>query len=209
MSTVYQGYEYNEMGTGSMCPNQYEKLIDLLEAKRPKNISGFGLGIATFIMEQYCRKYGDATVKIIDHSVAAATLHQETTVLFPLKENTSHEVANRVYDNCNEYAFFTEWLANNQDKYDFLLIDGPPGNDFRENYLWGRVQLLDYALLDKLADNATILIHDTERVNMQKTLAELESILTNSNIQFTKTVYGNMSPNYNYNIDLTVYELQK
>jgi len=50
------------------------------------------------------------------------------------------------------------------------LIDGPLGYGFREKYEYGRVQLLSFVLLDKIADSSVILIHDSQRKNMQKTI---------------------------------------
>lgn len=77
---------------------------------------------------------------------------------------------------------------SNQDKFDFVLIDGPFGFDFRENYNYGRVQLLSFAILDKLSDNAIIFVHDTERINMQRTLTEFEILLISNNFNFNKQI---------------------
>ena len=83
------------------------------------------------------------------------------------------------------------WLSN-QDKFDFVLIDGPFGYGFRENYDYGRVQLLSFVLLDKLSDNTIIFVHDTERINMQKTLNEFEMLLIRNNFNFNKQIINDI-----------------
>ena len=95
--------------------------------------------------------------------------------MFNLVENTSINIGKEFYSNINKYDGLENWLSN-QDKFDFVLIDGPFGYGFRENYDYGRVQLLIFVALDKLQDNAIILVHDTERINMQRTLTKFGNV---------------------------------
>lgn len=56
-------------------------------------------------------------------------------------------------------------------------MDGPIGYGFREMYEFGRVQLLDFVILDLMMEKCTIQVHDAQRVNMRNTQREFEKIL--------------------------------
>ena len=75
---------------------------------------------------------------------------------------------NYSFNKCIECKFdgFEEFLEK-QVKYDFVFIDS----------YQTRVQLLAFAILDKLTSNALIAIHDTERENVQCYIEEFKNIL--------------------------------
>ena len=183
----YKDYEYNSFAW-TMTDDQYKILIDSLEAYRPNRIIEFGGGQSTRIFQKYKSKYNCQFFSIEHDSDYSC----ENTVLFNLVENTSINIGKEFYSNINKYDGLENWLSN-QDKFDFVLIDGPFGYDFRENYDYGRVQLLSFVLLDKLSDNTIIFVHDTERINMQKTLNEFEMLLIRNNFNFNKQIINDIS----------------
>lgn len=178
----YKDYEYDSFAF-TMTDNQYKTLIDLLEDNRPNRIIELGGGQSTRIFQKYKSKYNCQFFSIEHNSEYVC----ENTVLFNLVENTNINIGKEFYSNINKYDGLENWLSN-QDKFDFVLIDGPFGFDFRENYNYGRVQLLSFAILDKLSDNAIIFVHDTEHINMQRTLTEFETLLISNNFNFNKQI---------------------
>ena len=182
----YKDYEYNSFAW-TMTDDQYKILIDSLEAYRPNRIIELGGGQSTRIYQKYKSKYNCQFFSIEHDSDYSC----ENTVLFNLVENTSINIGKEFYSNINKYDGLENWLSN-QDKFDFVLIDGPFGFDFRENYDYGRVQLLSFVLLDKLSDNTIIFVHDTERINMQKTLNEFEMLLIRNNFNFNKQIINDI-----------------
>ena len=178
----YKDYEYNSFAW-TMTDDQYKILIDSLEAYRPNRIIELGGGQSTRIFQKYKSKYNCQFFSIEHDSDYSC----ENTVLFNLVENTSINIGKEFYSNINKYDGLENWLSN-QDKFDFVLIDGPFGYGFRENYDYGRVQLLSFVLLDKLSDNTIILVHDTERINMQRTLTKFEMLLIKNNFNFNKQI---------------------
>lgn len=178
----YKDYEYDSFAF-TMTDNQYKTLIDLLEDNRPNRIIELGGGQSTRIFQKYKSKYNCQFFSIEHDSEYVC----ENTVLFNLVENTNINIGKEFYSNINKYDGLENWLSN-QDKFDFILIDGPFGFDFRENYDYGRVQLLSFVILDKLSDDAIIFVHDTERINMQRTLTEFETLLISNNFNFNKQI---------------------
>lgn len=178
----YKDYKYDS-SSFTMTNNQYKALIDLLEDNRPNRIIELGGGQSTRIFQKYKSKYNCKFFSIEHNSKYAC----ENTILFNLVENTNINIGKEFYSNINKYDGLENWLLN-QDKFDFVLIDGPFGYDFRENYDYGRVQLLSFAILDKLSDNAIIFVHDIERTNMQRTLDKFEMLLISNNFNFNKYI---------------------
>ena len=165
----YKNYVFS-VGYMTMTSSQYRKLIDLLESYQPKNIIEFGCGQSTGIFECYCERTGKSLVSIEDNP----SFKHKDTVLFPVVENNMLHIGDTLYDTCNYYDGLEDWLSQSDTKYDFILIDGPKGYGFRENYDYGRVQLRSLLLLDKISDTAIILVHDAQRLNMKKTISEFQ-----------------------------------
>lgn len=178
---IYLDYSIDILNDGTMFENQYKILIDLLEQYKPKRICQLGSGQSTLIFEQYCKKYS-AQLFSIEHD---EKYKRENTILFPLKEYSALTIGERFYINCNKYVGFEDWLKE-QEPFDFIFIDGPPGWGFREAYNYSRIQIVSFALLDKLNKNSIILYHDSERHNAQNTLSQFEKILKEKNITFQK-----------------------
>lgn len=170
----YRGYSFevqNEGGT--MTQSQYQKMIDLLEENRPVEIIEFGCGQSTIIFEKYIGKYKGNLISIEQD----AGYKRKDTVVFPVVEPGKLVIGNKEYGKCNYYDGLEDFLKERNVKYDFISIDGPIGCGFREYFEYGRVQLLDFAILDLMKDKCIVQIHDAQRVNMRNTYTEFEKIL--------------------------------
>lgn len=156
-----------------MTPVQYIKLIDILESFKPKRICELGSGISTIIFDIYCKKF-HAKRFSIEHDWQ----YNNHTNLMPLTECTQLKIGNHIYDNCTRYSGLEEWLET-QDKFDLVFIDGPndgiPMNN--QNLKFGRIQLLSFVLLSKLAKESIVMYHDSEHEIAQNTLTEFENLI--------------------------------
>lgn len=198
---TYKGYEFEAWKIGgTLTEYEYHKMIDILEKCSPKRICELGSGQSTLIFEKYCEKYNNVVFNSIEHD---ETYKRKNSIIFPLIENTEINVNGHVYGDCNKYDGFEEWLKQ-QNKFDFILIDGPYGYDFRLKYTYSRVQLLSFIELDKISDKAVVLYHDSERDNAKTTLNEFEKLIFERGFEYTKEVI-----NENENRELTIYNLSK
>lgn len=200
----YKGYSFWCGDVGMMTPKQYMKMIDLLEESKPKRICEFGSGQSTEIFETYIKK-SNAQLYSIENDKYYMT--HKNNLLTPL-ENTAYNN----YENCVIYKGLEDWLKQ-QDKFDFILIDGPndvlPENKFGIQY--SRIQILSFILLNKLNDKAIIIYHDSNVEEAKNTLEEFEKLLKNYNKEIIIET-DNKIVDKNINIlkmcpELTIYKL--
>lgn len=209
----YKDYSFGcEIGT--MTPLQYIRMINILEEFRPKRICELGSGQSTDIINLYSKKV-NATAYSIENDPYWNT---HNSIMLPLIENTTITIGNNEYDKCTIYEGFEDWLKG-QDKFDFVLIDGPndtlPKNE--HNLIYSRIQMLSFLLLDKLNDNAVIIYHDSNLPEAEATLKEFEKLLDYCNIQYDKEVIVETDKQiieYNVSIlgicpELTIYKINK
>ena len=193
----YLGYNF-ESFSGTMTENEYINMIDILEEIKPKRICELGSGQSTNIFETYCDKY-NAKLYSIEHD---ENYKRKNTILLPfIDEETFINIKGHIYNSCNKYDNFEEWLEQ-QDKFDFVLIDGPIGWDFRELYKYSRIQVLSFLFLNKISDNAYVLYHDSERNNAKTTLNEFERLLNEYKYIFDKQIINDIP-------ELTIYKINK
>ena len=179
-----------------MTNKEYISMIDILEDFKPKRICELGSGQSTQIFETYCDKY-NAKLYSIEHD---EHYKRNSTILLPfIDEETFINIKGHIYNSCNKYDNFEEWLEQ-QDKFDFVLIDGPIGWDFRELYKYSRIQVLSFLFLNKLADNGYVLYHDSERNNAKTTLNEFERLLNEYKYRFNKEIINEIP-------ELTIYKI--
>ena len=196
----YKDYNFNcEIGT--MTPNQYIKMIDLLQQTNPNNICELGSGQSTIIFDTFINNSPNIKFYSIEHDI-----------LYKTKYSVILELIN------DKYKDFDLWL-NKQEKFDFVFIDGP--NDVLprnyKNLEFSRLQVWDFILQDKLNDNALILYHDSERIEAQNTLQKFEQLLIDKHFKFDKEIIKETNKeiiNYNLTIletcpELTVYKIRK
>ena len=153
----YRGYSFmvcREGGTMSLL--QYRKMIDLLEERKPCEIIVLGCGQSTVIFEQYTEKYGGRLVSIEDDSEYA----RKDTRVFKVVEPGKLKIGEKEYGRCNYYDGLEKFLVERGVRYDFVSVDSPVGYRFREMFEFGRVQLLDFVVLDLMKEKCTVQIHD-------------------------------------------------
>lgn len=194
----YKDYTYEHTNC-AMTPIQYEHLIDLLKNFKPKRICELGSGESTKIFEKYISTNNNTTLVSIEHD---NKYKRKNTIILPLIDTATFAIINgKFYSTCNKYYGLEDWLKT-QDKFDFILIDGPFGYGKRIEYTYSRIQILSFVLFDKISDDAYILYHDSERSNAITTLNEFERLLNEKNISFEKTELGKIPK-------LTLYHLKK
>jgi len=196
----YKEYEFSPCSYGgTMTEEEYIRMIDILEDFCPDRICEFGSGQSTLVFERFC-KYHNKEMVSIEHDEA---YKRENTVMLPMVEYTEINADGSIYGDCNKYNGFEDWLKK-QDKFDFVLVDGPVGCAFREMYKYSRVQILSFVILDKLSDNSIVLYHDSERGNAKTTLEEFERLLLEKGFKFKKELI-----NENNTRELTIYNIEK
>ena len=204
----YKEYEFN-CGLYTMTPDQYKKMIDLLEELRPKRICELGSGQSTKIFETYQNKNTDVALYSIEHDPCFNT--HKSIILTPLLENTEY----LQYSGCVIYQDFDKWLVD-QDNFDFVLIDGP--NDFLpigiNNPTYSRIQMLSF--VNKLNPGAIVMYHDSNFVGADSTLCEFEKILDFNRVRYDKETITETDKRvieYNTKVsglcpELTIYKLK-
>lgn len=197
---IYKDYTFNpDKCGGTMTEEEYMKMIDILEDFSPNRICELGSGQSTLVFEQFCKFHGKRMFSIEHDEV----YKRENTVMLPMVEYTEINVDGSIYGDCNKYDGFEDWLKK-QDKFDFVLVDGPVGCAFREMYRYSRVQILSFVILDKLSDKSIVLYHDSERGNAKTTLEEFERLLLEKGFKFKKELI-----NENNTRELTIYNIEK
>ena len=193
----YLDYNFNSF-SGTMTKNEYINMINILEEFKPKRICELGSGQSTQIFETYCDKY-NAQLYSIEHN--EMWKRKNSVLLEFIDFETNININGHIYESCNKYEGFEEWLEQ-QDKFDFILIDGPIGWAFREFYKYSRIQVLSFLLLDKISDEAYVLYHDSERNNAKTTLNEFERLLNTYKYEFNKQIINEIA-------ELTIYKINK
>lgn len=173
---MYKGYDF-ECNGGSLSQEQNEYFIDLLEERKPNNICEFGCGQSTKILKRYC-KLNNAKLLSVEHD--ANYVQHENTALLPFTIGKFMD-----YEDANYYIGLEDVIKNYSEPFDFILIDGPIGA--YPSLTYSRIQVIDFVLYDKIANNCTIFIHDTERNGEKNTTLELERLLLEKGYNFNKT----------------------
>lgn len=177
----YKGYQFEDYHYGTMRVSQYQKMIDLLEERKPKRICEMGTGQSTRIFEQYCQKYGASLVSI-EHK---HQYRRKDTIMFQCYEFFSFSIEDEQFPHCSQYGGMELWLRD-QDPFDFVLCDGPYGCGFRSNYEYSRPQIVLFPMLNKLTDESIVIMHDSGRQAEANTLVRLEKIFDKKKYSFTK-----------------------
>lgn len=210
----YKDYKYN-VDMYSLLDFQANELIDIITEVQPKRICELGISNTTQIFRRYKELNKDnfnvELFSIDDNDVIELkkleTL-KDNIIILPIKDETNITINNKLYNNCNIYEGFENWLSN-QEKFDFIFIDGPVGFNFKKSYIketynYSRVQLLSFIALNKISDNCIIIYHDSERKGARETLKEFEILLDKFNFKFEKEIRCE-----NLMKEMTIYKINK
>lgn len=209
----YKDYSFS-CDIGTMTPLQYIRMINFLEECKPKRILELGSGESTKIFNEYAAK-NNATAYSIEHD---GYWNKYNSIMLNLNEGIQLNVGGYCYNNCSAYEGFENWL-NEQDTFDFILIDAP-NDGIPTNYMnleYARIQTLDFVLLNKLNKKSVLMYHDSERDIAQNTLNLFEKLMEEHNYIYQKEIVFEKDKeiiNYNKNIlgvcpQLTIYIIIK
>ena len=104
----YRDYSFmvcREGGTMSLL--QYQKMIDLLEERKPAEIIELGCGQSTRIFEQYTEKYGGRMLSIEQDPGYA----RKDTRVFGIVEPGTLKIGDNEYGRCNYYDGLEKFLG--------------------------------------------------------------------------------------------------
>ena len=159
-------YHY-KVNSFSLTKIQFIFLIGLLEKFRPNNICEFGAGESTKIFETYAEKYNKSFLNIEQDK----NYLYKSSKHFPLKQETSLIINGITYPRNGIYEGLENFFRNYKDeKFDFVLIDGPFANQDNKKYEYVRLQMVYFIEFDLLQDKGYFLIHDSSSKGSQNSI---------------------------------------
>lgn len=159
-------------------------LYRVLNEMRPKNIIEFGLGQSSKLLHQYGNYYHDTKVVTIEHnSDWIGFFMAEVENKYPVQIQLL-ELENRIYQRVETIAYKDLEKVCEDEKYDFILVDGPYGSIH-----YSRNQLVDLAQ-DHLADRFCLILDDYNRCGEQETIEEVKKVLDAKRIDYFCAVYS-------------------
>lgn len=161
----------------SLTQEQLNYLKKLLDEFKPQNICELGSGVSTQVFNEYLINSNNYKFISIEHDS-----NYKSNTYCELIMNTHYEIGEYNFDNVNIYKDLYNTLKNN--KFDFVLIDGPFGWDNSQKF--SRVQMLEFLDKDLLDDRGYFLIHDSERSNSKNTEDILKQLFAEKGYKITK-----------------------
>lgn len=158
----------------SITKRQIEYICQFLCFYKPKSILEFGAGVSSQIFIDYSNE-NNANFINIENDDKWMTSH---SIKHKLIEYSPYTIDDIEFNNVNYYENLTENIKDN--KYDFVLIDGPIG--WEQIYEYTRVQLLE--IIPYLADNCVVMVHDTQRHSAKNVLKIFENKIDKDYIYF-------------------------
>ncbi len=157
---------------------------------KPKNVLEFGLGESTKMTYQYHASNINSAFKIIEQDPIWLQFFSKNTfdirpytLLLDLEKKPihGHEV--------NAYKGLTSALGN--EKFDFIIVDGPWGSDH-----FSRYQIVELFEHNFVADHFIIVIDDYERIGEQETVVKLKELMNQRGIKYVESVYSGIKQTY-------------
>ncbi len=157
----------------------------ILNEVKPKRILELGLGQSTRLIGQYAAANKDVEHFVVEHD---SNWIDFFTNDFKLTENTNvvhldREMVSYKDAEVRVYKGFTEVFKDKQ--FDFICIDAPLGGDMKQ---FARIDTLRM-LPNCLSKSFIVALDDCNRPGETATLKEMHNVLTDSNIQFSSSMY--------------------
>ena len=162
-------------------------LYRILNDAKPKNILELGLGQTTKITTQYAKYFKDVKLSVLEGDANWIEVFSKN---LDLSENVNiipMDLETFTYDDSENIRFKGVNDAVKNEKFDFIIIDGPQGYIDNDN---GR-KLLKYSrtnvwelIPDNLADDFIIIIDDYERDGEKNTFNRIEDLLKEQGIEY-------------------------
>ncbi len=161
-------------------------IFRILENIKPKKILELGLGQSTRIIGQYAAANADVSHTVVEADPNWINFFKND---FELPANT--KVQNLEYEmipyqdkEVRQYKDFA--LTFKEQKFDFIFIDAPLGGDMTDFSRVDVLQLLPFCLKKSFI----IMIDDYNRPQEQNTVAEMEKVLQENEIDYKRGVYS-------------------
>ncbi len=157
-------------------------LYRILDKVRPTNILETGLGQTTHLTSQYIA-YNNPQAHLIvcEHNADWINIYKPELPNNPHTDIHHFDLEYFEFDGKqnDKYAGLTKYVK--QQKFDFIIIDGPIGGD--KNL--PRSNILDLIRNNNLADDFIIIFDDAERAGEQATIAQTKALLSKKSVAFT------------------------
>lgn len=171
----------------SLTKEQIDWLLNLLNERRPASVCELGCGVSTQVFLDYIHDNGASLVSF-EHD--PGFVFHDRTVICELEYT----------DRTCRYRDFEKAMPDGL-VFDFILIDAP--YSFDQRMIEARTEMLSFISLGLISDNCVMIIHDSQRRNVSRTMRELEREITGKGYTFTKEDDGRKDKM------MTVYRITK
>ena len=159
----------------------------ILNEAKPKNILELGLGQSTRMLAQYAQTNSNIKHLIVEHDKNWIEFFANEYRLPKNSNIVQLELENREFKEDAEvlcYKDFAKVLKNR--KFDFISIDAPFGFNAK---IYARIDILEI-IPQCLAENFVVVIDDYNRKGEKNTVSEIEKLLTENGIKYSKGIYA-------------------
>lgn len=161
-------------------------LFRIFEHHKFSNLLEFGLGQTSRMVHQYADYYKISAVTV-EHDEDWINFTRKDThnaypiniKMLPLEKIDYNNIATRTYQGIK--------TAFENQKFDFILVDGPFGSEH-----YSRSQIIHLAK-NNLAETFCIIIDDCNRIGEQETVTEVETTLKKHGIKYAINKYQGLS----------------
>ena len=158
-------------------------IYNILTKTNPHNILEFGLGQSSKLIHQYADFFPGITATTYEHDKNWASFFLKDVDEKYLVNIYYTEIEKTKYNGFETLSYKNNCKELNNDKFDFILVDGPFGSDH-----YSRSQIL-HIIPDCLNKSFCILIDDAERKGEQETIDALCRIFDDNHIDYCFTLF--------------------
>jgi len=163
-------------------------IYNALDILRPKSILEFGLGESSKITMQYANYLNGTRLMIVENDLHWIKHFQKSFESIKYEFIINLPVKNILINNTTANTY--EGLVNrmNNNKFDFIIVDGPFSNDMEDNELsrYNIIEIVDNDLID---DDFVIIIDDFNRVTEKNTFNLLLELMNGKKIEYKYNLY--------------------
>lgn len=161
-------------------------LFRIFEHHRFTNLLEFGLGQTSRMVHQYAAFYNVPAITVEHDSEWIEFTRKDTHNAYPINVKVLPlEMVD--YNGYKTRTYQGVKTAFENQKFDFILVDGPFGSEH-----YSRSQIIRLAE-NNLAETFCIIIDDCNRIGEQETVAEVESVLKKINVKYAINKYQGLS----------------
>lgn len=184
----------------SVCPGGYAvdyaflyTLYRILTSIKPNNILEFGLGQTSKMIHQYANYYNVNAVTIEHDQHWEEFFNEGREGNYNIKTRF-FDLENTLYKGCDTstYKDCCSQFVNENEKFDFILLDGGPYLRNPENnrfYKYARPQIIDFARFC-LKEDFVILLDDYGIIGIQNTVKEMFNYFDENDIDYIYKEYS-------------------